>query len=271
MSRLFRSMIGGLFVLVVGGAFPDTALPGETFRDCPECPEMVVVPAGSFMMGSPSGEAGRYDNEGPQHQVTIPAAFAVGKYEVTFAQWDACVSDGGCSGYLPSDEGWGRDDRPVISVSWEDIRDYIRWLSAETGKPYRLLLEAEWEYAARAGTRTRYSWGDGVGSGNANCNGCGSQWDDRMTAPVGSFAPNTFGLHDMHGNVNEWVEDCWHGSYRGAPSDGAAWTSRGDCGRRVLRGGSWSLLPRVVRAAFRLRSYTDERIYDLGFRVARAP
>ena len=244
--------------------------PGKTFRDCPECPEMVVVPAGSFTMGSPASEEGRYKkNEGPRHRVTISQPFAAGKYEVTFAEWDACVSVGGCNGHRPRDRSWGRGSRPVIYVSWNDAKSYVAWLSRETGKRYRLLKEAEWEYAARAGTRTRYSWGDGIGRNRANCRSCGSRWDGEQTAPVGSFSANLFGLHDMHGNVWEWVEDCWHKSYAGAPSDGSAWVTGGDCERRVLRGGSWGIGPRGLRSAFRGWVVAGDRGYTLGFRVAR--
>ena len=242
--------------------------PGRVFRDCEECPEMVVVPAGSFTMGAPSREEGRDSDEGPQHTVTIRAPFAVGKYEVTFLEWDGCVAAGGC-GHRADDEGWGRGRRPVMNVSWEDARSYVRWLSGKTGKRYRLLSEAEWEYAARAGTRTRYHWGDRVGRNRANCDGCGSRWDDDRTAPVGSFPANGFGLHDVHGNVWEWVEDCRHDDYAGAPLDGSAWTAGGECGRRVLRGGSWFNVPRNLRSAFRYRGSAGFRNFNLGFRVAR--
>ena len=208
--------------------------PGRVFRDCPECPEMVVVPAGSFMMGSDESSS-----EKPRHRVTIAKPFAVGKHEVTFAEWDACVVAGGCGGgHRPYDRGWGRGRRPVINVSWDDAKAYVLWLNRKTGKQYRLPSEAEWEYAARAGTTTRYSWGDDIGRNRANCANCGSRWDNEQTAPTGSFRANVFGLHDVHGNVWEWVEDCWSGDYPGAPSDGRAWTG-GDCGNRVLRGGSW--------------------------------
>ena len=220
------------------------------FRDCPHCPEMVVVRPGSFMMGSPPSEEDRWDNEGPQHRVTIGAAFAVGVYEVTFSEWEACASAGGCGGYRPHDQRWGRGRRPVINVSWDDAQSYVAWLSGETGESYRLLSESEWEYVARAGTQTRYWWGDDIGDNRANCDGCGSRWDDDGTAPVGSFAANAFGLHDVHGNVWEWVQDCWNDSYVGAPNDGSAWES-GECSRRVLRGGSWYLVPRLLRAADR--------------------
>ena len=242
---------------------------GAVFRDCPECPEMVVVPAGSFMMGSPVSEKDRYDSEGPVHRVTIAAPFAVGVYEVTFDEWDACVGAGGCGGYRPDDRGWGRGNRPVIMVSWEDAQAYVDWLSGKTGESYRLLSESEWEYAARAGTTTRYHWGDDIGRNRANCwdSHCGDSWD--YTAPVGSFGANGFGLHDVYGNVWEWVEDCRNESYVGAPSDGSAWLS-GNCDRRVLRGGSWLHNPRDLRAAYRGGRSTGNRYnITVGFRVAR--
>ena len=244
--------------------------PGTAFRDCPACPEMVVVPPGSFTMGSPLGEEWRKPGEGPQRRVTIGRAFAVGKYEVSFGEWDACVSTGGCS-HMPDDAGWGRDRWPVMNVSWHDAKAYVRWLSRRTGKRYRLLSEAEWEYAARAGTQTAYHWGDAIGRSRASCaEGCSSRRDYKHHAvPVGSFAPNGFGLHDMHGNVEEWVEDCWHRSYSGAPSDGRAWTSGGDCGTRVKRGGSWGDRSRDLRAAARSRVSADNRDWSSGFRVAR--
>ena len=240
---------------------------GEKFRDCPDCPEMVVVPAGSYRMGSRDGRS----SELPVHEVAIGAPFAVGRYEVTFAEWDACVRDGGCprGEGVADDEGWGRGRRPVINMSWDDAKRYVQWLSRKTGKAYRLPSESEWEYAARAGTETAYSWGDEIGVNRANCAGCGSQWDgDRTTAPVGSFGANAWGLYDMHGNVWELVEDCWNRSYAGAPADGSAW-QRGNCDRRVLRGGSWSDTPSFLRAANRYRYATDDRNYSLGFRVAR--
>ena len=237
---------------------------GDQFRDCPQCPEMVVVPAGSYRMGPRDGPPG----PGLFSAVTIAAPFAVGKYEVTFAEWDACEEAGGCGAYSPQDNGWGRGQRPVIFVSWDDAQRYVRWLSTKTKKPYRLLSESEWEYAARAGTQTAYIWGDQIGTGRANCDGCGSQWGGRQTAPAGSFRANAWGLHDMHGNVDEWVEDCWNESYAGAPRDGSAWRS-GDCSERVLRGGSWYLEPSYLRAANRLWVTTGNRDSRVGFRVAR--
>ena len=248
----------------------DTAAPaaGAVFRDCPDCPEMVAVPAGSFMMGSPPSEEDRDGNEGPVHRVAFAASFAVGVYEVTFAEWDACVSAGGCGGYRPDDAGWGRGSRPVVNVSWDDAQSYVGWLSRATGEDYRLLSESEWEYVARAGTSTRYWWGDDIGRGRANCDGCGSRWDDESTAPVGSFSANAFGLHDVHGNVWEWTQDCWNASYDGAPGDGRAWES-GNCSRRVLRGGSCYYVPRNLRAAYRDWNGTGNRVSNDGFRVAR--
>jgi formylglycine-generating enzyme required for sulfatase activity len=247
---------------------------GESFRDCDVCPEMVVVPAGSFTMGSPPTEKKRFDGEGPQHRVTFPRAFAVGKFEVTFDEWDACVDAGGCR-HRPGDEGWGRGRRPVINVSWDDItKEYLPWLSGKTGKTYRLLTEAEWEYAARAGTITPFSTGRTITTAQANFHsdytyGGGAKGIYRgKTVEVGSFQPNAFGLYDLHGNVWEWVQDCWNDSYRGAPTDGSVWRT-GDCSRRVLRGGSWGLFPWYLRSALRYVFSTVFRYYDFGFRVGR--
>jgi formylglycine-generating enzyme required for sulfatase activity len=222
----------------------------EEMRDCPECPELVLVPAGEFMMGSgpPDGPGGSYSNAVPQHKVTIAEPFWVGKHEVTFAEWDVCVAAGGCSN-KPDDAGWGRDTRPVINASWNDATEYVGWLSQKTRNTYRLLSEAEWEYVARAGTTTVYWWGDEAGRGNANCSGCGSEWDDTKTAPVGSFKANDFGLYDTAGNVWEWLQDCYHQSYDGAPTDGSAW--EGHRCSRVMRGGSWRYDPAGLRSDFR--------------------
>jgi formylglycine-generating enzyme required for sulfatase activity len=246
-----------------------TLKPKDMFKECANCPEMVVVPAGSFTMGSPPSEPGRSPEEGPQHMVTIARPFAVGRFGVTFDEWDACVADGGCNGYKPSDEGWGRGRRPVINISWDDAQAYVAWLSKKTGKSYRLLSGAEYEYAMRAGTQTVYPWGNSVGTNNANCHACGSQWDAKQTAPVGSFAANGFGLHDMPGNVREWSEDCYHDTYSGAPSDGSPWIEGGNCYHRVVRGGSFLLAPAFLRSASRYWFTSDYRLRYLGFRVAR--
>jgi formylglycine-generating enzyme required for sulfatase activity len=224
---------------------------------------MVHVPSGSFVMGSPEnvGEA----REHPQHRVHVPA-FSIGKYAVTFEEWDACITAGGCT-RPPGDQGWGRGRRPVINVSWQDAQQYISWLSEKAGNRYRLPSEAEWEYAARAGTSTTYYWGNEIGVGKANCKECGSQWDNDRTAPVGSFAPNPWGLYDMLGNVNQWTLDCSNESYNVAPDDGHAW-SAGDCSKRVARGGGWNDQRAWVRAAYRWRPSASSG-YTIGFRVAR--
>jgi formylglycine-generating enzyme required for sulfatase activity len=255
---------------------------GESFRECAPrqdgkdyCPEMIVVPAGSFMMGSQPNDNGAFKNEFPWHPVTIAKPFAVSKFELTFAEWDTCFAHGGCL-ENPGDAGWGRGEQPVIYVRWDDGQQYVKWLSTITGKRYRLLTEAEHEYATRAGATTAYPWGDLVGKNNANCAGCNSRWDHDRTAPAGSFAPNAFGLYDMVGNVWEWVEDCYHSGYEiataqekvRAPADGSAWLD-GDCSLRVIRGGSWAYLDRTVRSASRNFSPTDARFNYLGFRVAR--
>jgi formylglycine-generating enzyme required for sulfatase activity len=216
---------------------------GGSFRECAAdkdyCPEMIVVPAGKFMMGSAGQEPGHEGKEEPQHEVSIAQRFAASRFDITFEEWDACAEYGADDDCLldVADEGWGRGRRPVINVSWTDAQYYLGWLSRMTGKHYRLLTEAEWEYVARAGTTTPYYWGDEIGKGNATCNGCGSQWDNKQTSPVGSFKPNAFGLYDMAGNVWQWVEDCYHPNYDGAPTDGSAWATR-NCNNHVVRGGA---------------------------------
>jgi formylglycine-generating enzyme required for sulfatase activity len=236
----------------------------QEFRECSRCPVMVVVSAGEFAMGSPVSREGR---EGPQHRVTIAERFAVSKFELTFDDWAACVTSGGCG--QVDDSRFGRGNQPVINVDWNDAEQYVAWLSQMTGKTYRLLSEAEYEYAARAGTTTLYPWGDDIGKNNANCNGCGSRWDGKQPAPVGSFAPNAFGLYDMVGNVAEWVEDCWHDSYNGAPKDGSAWITGGNCRERVVRTGCWFHYPELIRSANRSGDFADTRFDAIGFRVAR--
>jgi formylglycine-generating enzyme required for sulfatase activity len=241
--------------------------PLATFRECDrDCPEMVVLPAGEFVMGSPTTETGRYPNEGPQRSVRIAKPFAVSKFAVTFVDWDACVSVGGCPHV--SDSGFGRGTRPVINVRWDEAQQYGAWFSKMTGRPYRLLTEAEWEYAARAGSTTAYFWGEQIGKGNANCNECGSQWDNQKTSPVGSFESNAYGLYDMAGNVWQWVQDCYHDNYYGSPTDGSGWTI-GDCSHRVVRGGSWGTLARHLRSANRDWYSADDRDFHIGFRLAR--
>ena len=232
-------------------------------------PEMVVIPAGEYRRGCRSDcDEGLLRQALPVQKVRVEL-FELSKYEVTFEEYDRFTAATGRA--WADDEGWGRGRRPVINVSWEDAVAYTKWLSGQTGERYRLPSEAEWEYAARSGTKKKYSWGNEIGRNRANCDGCGSRWDDRQTAPVGSFAVNGWGLHDLHdlhGNVWEWVQDCWNEDYYGSPKDGSAWES-GDCPRRVLRGGSWNNFPWILRSAFRNRNSAAFRSSDLGFRVAR--
>ena len=225
---------------------------------------MVIIPGGSFRMGCVS-ERNCEEDEKPVHQVNIKA-FKLGATEVTFDQWDACVAADTC--YRPVDKGRGRGNHPVISVSWDDIQVYLKWLNALTDGGYRLPSEAEWEYAARSGSQTAYSWGNDVGNNRANCYGCDSQWNVSKAATVESFSPNAFGLYDMHGNVWEWTQDCDNTSYQGAPSNGSAWLS-GTCTGRVVRGGSWLSLASYLRAANRGGSIADFRLGQQGFRLAQ--
>jgi len=239
--------------------------PLDFFRECArECPEMVVIPAGEFLMGAPSNEIGSNNDEYPQYKVAFAIPFAASRFDVTFDDWDVCTAYGDCP--VVSDGGFGRGLQPVINVSWDDAQRYVAWLSRMTGKPYRLLTESEWEYAARAGTTTSYSFGDdpaNLGEYAWYLANSGAR-----PHPLGEKKPNNFGLYDMHGNVWQWVEDCYHGSYDGAPSDGSPWIA-GDCSRRVNRGGSWDNRPTLLRSAFRLRNAAGNRSYDLGFRIGR--
>ena len=255
--------------------------PGDAFSECAKaysedrpdkkiskyCPDMVVLPLGSFKMGE-------HDSA---HVVTIARPFAVSKFAITFDQWDACVAGGGCDGYRPSDIAWGRQTRPVIYVNWIDAQRYVDWLNGMSGATvYRLLSEAEFEYAARGVTSAQaphpdYPWGNDIGEGNANCVGCGGQWDGKQTAPVGSFQPNAFGLYDMHGNVWQWVEDCYKNLLQGAPADGSAWKEvcANENSLRGVRGGSWFNDPQFLRSANRGGNASGSRIDFFGFRVAR--
>jgi formylglycine-generating enzyme required for sulfatase activity len=238
-----------------------TLKPQEQFQECTRCPVMVVVPAAAnFEIGEGSSK----------HSVTIARPFAVAKFEVTFEQWDTCFELGGCR-KRPDDNDWGRGNQPVIYVSWNDADEYVTWLSKQTGKDYRLLSEAEWEYAARAGSTTAYWWGDEIkkdGQPMANCNGCGGEWANKRTAPVGSFPVSPFGLYDMHGNVWELVQDCYHENYNESLENGSAWTT-GDCNYRAVRGGSWSDNPENLRSAARFSVSIFHRVNDMGFRVGR--
>lgn len=241
---------------------------GHVFTQCEYCPEMVVVPAGEFMMGSPPNEINRGDDEGPRHKVAIAYDFAVGVYEVTFDQWQRCVDDRGC-GHDPVDNGWGRGSQPVTNVSWLDTKDYVEWLSDKTSNDYRLLSEAEWEYVARAGTTSRFWWGEESPTGRAACAGCSLDGRPSTARRVGAYSPNPFGLYDVHGNVWEWVEDCWSKNYDDHPVDGSAWVASDTCRRRVLRGGAWPNGGRELRSANRSWKVPEHRsMHGKGFRVA---
>ena len=286
-----------------------TPAPGTVFRDCPDCPDMVVIPPGSFVMGSPENEAGRDKDEGPQHPVTIAYTLAVGRYEVTRGQYAQFVREstyapaaGNCW-YWDGDAGKAKNDdpskawhspgfrqedsHPAVCVSWGDAKAYAAWLSRKTGRNYRLLTETEWEYSARTGSSAARPWGEESSQACTYANvgdlarsrmvppGEGKRWqyhdcDDRYgyTAPVGSYAPNRFGLYDMIGNVWEWTEDCWNETYAGAPTDGSAWLT-GDCARRVFRGAGWRNLPRLARSANREWFTAGSRVDTFGFRLAR--
>jgi formylglycine-generating enzyme required for sulfatase activity len=235
--------------------------PGAKLHDCESCPELMVVPGGTFAMGSRAGEPGRFATEGPQHDVTIKP-FAIGAYEVTFAEWDACLAGGGCNGFSPPDYGWGRGRRPVIGVSWADAQSYVQWLNRDAGHPrYRLPTEAEWEYAARAGTTTRYPYGDQITPAQG-------KFGAARTDPVGSYTANAFGLYDVSGNAWEWVEDCYAPSYADAPGDGGAVTAD-RCAQRVYRGGGYRDRASVLRVANRRRAAPALRDSTIGFRVVR--
>ena len=240
---------------------PPPPKPGDTFRDCPDCPEMVVVPAGAFLMGSPDKEKGRFPDEGPQREVTLKM-FAVSKTEITFAEWDACANGGGCAGFYPPDRGFGRGGKPALGVSWNDAQAYLRWLNGQhQGRAYRLLSEAEWEYVARAGSTTPYAGGKAPKAADA-------VFATTATKDAGALPANPFGLHELSGNAAEWVADCYVASYAGAPSDGMA-VDRAPCAQRVYRGGSYKTPLANLRSANRRRADPDQRTADLGFRIAR--
>lgn len=254
-----------------GQATPELAPPpaksrtadDRIFRDCPKCPEMVRIPAGRFTMGSSNGDV----SERPTRAVVFDEPYAIGRYEVSVEEWNACVEDGGCA-YRPSIADTPAEETAVRNVSWTDAREYVEWLKSHTGKAYRLPTEAEWEYAARAGTTTRFWWGDDVGQGNADCRDCGGAWQRRSPAPIGSMPANDFGLFDTSGGVWEWVSDCWHPSFVGAPVDGSSW-EKDDCRVRVLRGGSWRNDANYARSASRFKYDADVRYLVNGLRVAR--
>lgn len=269
---------------------PKALKTGQVFKECPNCPEMVVIPPATFMMGSPASDPERKDLEEPQHKVTIAKPFALGRYPVTRAEYQVFATEKGIAGtgckvwdgkeWVKEPDpkldwrnpGFAQSDKDAVTcVSWEDAKQYVAWLNARVKSagpngPYRLPTEIEWERAARADTTTRYWWGDEVGTNRANCDGCGSPWDDKRTSPVDAFPPNPFGLYDVAGNVWQWLEDCWNVNYVGAPTDGSAWLS-GDCKLRSGRSGAWTRPPRSVRVAN--RDGQSGHAVNIGFRVAR--
>ncbi len=224
-------------------------------------PEMICIKGETFLRGNAQGD----EDEKPPTPVT-PGTFAIGVFEVTYREYDQFCEDTGRD--KPDDASWGRANRPVINVTWKDAIAYTKWLSRKTRKHYRLPSDAEWEFAARAGSTTKFWWGDELGTAKANCEGCQSLWDGAQTSPVGRFEANPFGLHDTAGNVFEWVADCWHDKFSEAPVDGSAIEKPG-CGKRVIRGGAWSFPAKEIRSANRWRDFPSRRSDDTGFRVAR--
>jgi formylglycine-generating enzyme required for sulfatase activity len=242
---------------------PVVAHGSESVRDCENCPEMVILQPGSFTMGDNHGDR----SERPAHRVTISRPYAIGKYEVTLAQWNACVQAEACKA-VTSTTG-SPDKSPTRDISWADTQRFVRWLSKQTGQNYRLPTEAEWEYAARAGTSSRYWWGEKMRAGMANCKGCGGDWSNDAPVNVDALPPNPFGLYGMNGGVWEWVEDCWHKDYDGAPTDGSAWTSS-DCRENVIRGGSWRNDSTYAHSSSRFTYDSAVRYILNGFRVAKS-
>ncbi len=251
--------------LLLLGALPAAAQPAPVpgFKDCPECPEMVAIPPGTFTLGDAAGVA----SEQPVRAVLIRKKLAFSRTEITWDQWLACVEGGGCT-RLPDDHKWGKGNRPIINITWEDATAFAAWLAKRTGKPYRLPSEAEWEYAGKAGTATRFWWGGEAGKMMANCRFCGSPFDGKESAPVASFPANPWGLHDMNGNIWEWVGDCWNPNHAGASAGGGV-REDGNCDRRVVKSGSWYYIARLMGAASRDSFPRDQFSYNIGIRVIR--
>jgi formylglycine-generating enzyme required for sulfatase activity len=239
-----------------------SAKAGADISDCQACPALIAIPAGSFSMGSNASDA----SERPAHAVSVSAPFAIGKYEVTVAQWNACADANACPRLSAASNP--SPAAPVRDVSWDDAQVYVKWLATTSGKPYRLPTEAEWEYAARAGTSTRYWWGEQMAAGKANCKDCGPPWRADTPGNAGSFAPNPWGLYDMNGSVWEWVADCWHNSFSGAPADAKAWDTS-NCSARVIRGGSWREGAAYMVSSSRFKYDASVRHAQNGFRVVR--
>jgi formylglycine-generating enzyme required for sulfatase activity len=240
-----------------------TVAAGADVKDCPACPTLVSIPGGTFTMGNNTSDP----SEKPAHPVTIAAPFAIGRYEVSVQEWNACAAAGACPKIAQPPNA--SPTAPMRDVSWDDAQQYVKWLSTTSGKPYRLPTEAEWERAARGGTATRYWWGEQMAQGKANCKECGKPWAEDAPANVGSFVANPYGLYDTSGGVWEWVADCWHNNFKGAPGDGRAWDEP-DCRVRVIRGGSWREGASYMVASTRFKYDASVRHSQNGFRVARS-
>ncbi|MEH2510988.1 formylglycine-generating enzyme required for sulfatase activity [Nitrobacteraceae bacterium AZCC 1564] len=253
-----------------------TLKPKDSFKECPECPEMVVVPAGSFMMGTPANEVDRSKGEDPVHRVTIVKPFAVGRFAISFDDWDACLADGGCGGVRGNDNGFGRGRLPAHGIRFNEVQSYLAWLSKKTGRTYRLPSESEREYFTRAGTTTPFWFGKTIGTQNANYYASipydhGPRGEDsKGPKPVDSYAPNPFDLYQVHGNVQEWTQDCFNKRYNeDTPTDGSPW-SEGDCSQRMIRGGAWDDQAQRLRSGARYWARDDTPAGKIGFRVVRS-
>ena len=263
-SKLLISL-AVLGVTLTGAACAQSITPSRYggIKDCDACPELSFIPTGTFTMGND----GPHKFERPAHSVTFDEPFAIAMFETTFDEWQACFDDGACGEKMPDDHHWGMGSRPVINITWAEANTYVAWLSEKTGKTYRLPTEAEWEYAARAGTTGEFWWGDQVGKSKANCRDCGVKIS-HQSEPVDSFAANPWGLYNVHGNVWEWVQDCWNPTHVGAPTDGTA-RLEGDCRQRVMRSGSWYYFSKNIRSAWRFKNDGRVKSYGIGFRVLR--
>ena len=259
---VLRTMFALVLIAFAGPACATPPEPFTSFKDCDDCPQMIVVPPGRFIMGDDE----RHKTEMPAHYVDIDYSFALGKYEVTFDEWQACFDAKGCS-VMPGDHNWGTGRRPIINITWADAQEYVIWLTAKSGKVYRLPSEAEWEYAARAGTTTNYFWGDTLIKKIANCRDCGPKIS-HQSEPVGSFVANPWGFFDTHGNLWEWALDCWNPTHDGAPADGAA-REDGDCQQRVIRSGSWYYFSKNLRSSWRFKNDSRVKSYGIGIRVLK--
>ncbi|MBF0355090.1 MAG: SUMF1/EgtB/PvdO family nonheme iron enzyme [Alphaproteobacteria bacterium] len=273
MRKILPALRPVLAVLAVGWfCLPAAAQEPASFKDCADCPEMQVIPPGNFMMGSARG----HENEQPEHQVSLAKPFALARFEITFDDWQACVDAKGCS-RQPDDHQWGKGKRPVMNITFDDVTQYLTWLSHKSGKRYRLPSEAEWEWAAKGGVATSYPWGERMEEGRANCRECGAKpFGGFSSAPVGSYPPNGYGLYDMAGNVWEWTQDCWHPDHQGASPEGRP---RGpeaqplpglsSCMARVMKGGAWYYYAPMARPQARAKNDSRVFSYVLGFRPAR--